>query len=142
MDIEALEKLNELKIKGIITEEEFNASKKKILEASSLEDKTQKINSNFVWGLSFAPFIGLFLEVLVAEATGIAYENLWFITVILNIVLSYSDAKQLKNLGFEGKMLDNAWFVPGYLYERSKLLNENPIYLWIWLGTFGFTVLF
>ena len=37
MDIEKLEKLNELKEKGILTEEEFNIQKKELLYSSSTQ---------------------------------------------------------------------------------------------------------
>lgn len=141
MDTEALEKLNNLKNKGAISEEEFNAAKKEILTSSSMENKSKNINSNYVWALAFAPLIGLFLEGFIAGATGTPFEDLWFITLGLNIFLSYLDARQLKNHRYEGAMLDNAWFIPGYLYERSKLLKEPPIYLWSWLVTFFFVIL-
>lgn len=141
MDTESLEKLNDLKNKGVISEEEFNAAKKEILISSSTENKSKKINPNYVWALAFAPLIGLFLEGFIASATETPFEDLWFITLGLNILLSYLDARQLKNHRYEGAMLDNAWFIPGYLYERSKLLKEPPLCLWIWLGTFFFVIL-
>lgn len=44
MDTEALEKLNNLKNKGAISEEEFNAAKKEILTSSSMENKSKNTN--------------------------------------------------------------------------------------------------
>ena len=48
MDTEALEKLNDLKNKGAISEEEFNTAKKEILTSSSIENKS----SDGSWTLS------------------------------------------------------------------------------------------
>ena len=55
MDTASLEKLNDLKNKGVISEEEFNAAKKEILTSSSIENKSKNINSNYVCLLYTSP---------------------------------------------------------------------------------------
>lgn len=141
MDIEKLEKLNELKEKGIITEEEFIEQKMKVLSHDNIVQSAEKeqsvnslskIDSNYIWALVLAPIIGAFFKGFIAGLTSTYIDNWWFVTVIVNITFSYLDAKELKKCGYEEKFLDNAWFVPMYLYERSKLLKESQMYLIIW----------
>ena len=66
MDIEKLEKLSELKEKGILTEEEFNAQKKELLSSKA----SQETKMSFSWknlGVSFLiTLVVVLVEVLLA----------------------------------------------------------------------------
>lgn len=117
MDIEKLEKINELKEKGIISEEEFNKMKKELMSETQSHNAIEK-NSNqkegINWknvGISFliavATFALGFLIGSILEETGdIADENQWvrfwqifyiFIGVIYTIIASKLETKKYKN---------------------------------------------
>lgn len=179
MNIEKLEKLNELKEKGILTDEEFqtqkaiimsnegekvkissneNGSLKKlehleqlvqqnivtpeeysVCKENILKDLMKKdpksIRSDYVWFLAFAPLYGQIIENFIMNYVN-GGENVFLITIFINILLSILDSKELKKAGYEDKFLDESWLVPAYLYQRAKLLNENPSYLWLWIVCF------
>ena len=90
------------------------------------------VNNTFVWIVAFAPIIGTFLEYLVAGATHSNRNNLWFITLALNIVLTATDDWMLKQAGHDTKKWGWMWWlVPVYLYKRAKaqtsLLRISPL---------------
>lgn len=108
--------------------------------------KGDKVNNTVVWILAFAPLIGSFIEGFIA---GMIYENpyridsaisnaeFWYITVILNITLSILDERKLKSAGQDtSKFKGWVWLVPVYLYQRSKMLNQNIAYFVVWLVCF------
>lgn len=114
--------------------------------------KGEHINNTVVWVLAFAPIIGYFLEYVVA---GVIYEGqfdangepsaneavssgkYWYITLILNIALSYFDARRLKKAGHNiDKFKGWVWLVPVYLYQRAKNLNQNLAYFIVWIVCF------
>ena len=129
---EQLEKLKKLNEKGLLNNEEYLAEKEKILK--QLSENPEKIRTDYVWCLAFAPLIGELLQLIIAETTGSNSEDLFYITIGLNIFLSYLDSKEVHKAGFNGKLLDESWLIPAYLYERARILKQSPIYLWIWIA--------
>jgi hypothetical protein len=107
------------------------------------------VNNTIVWILAFAPLIGLFLEVCVAftvnaDTGEAAMDNnkYWFITLALNIGLSYLDENRLKHAGWDtSKFKGMTWLVPVYLFKRAKALNQNLAYFIVWLACFVFTLM-
>ncbi len=97
------------------------------------------INNSIVWTLAFAPVIGYWLELFVAysfyETEALAEEafvdnELWFITLILNIILSILDERKLGKAGVDtNKFKGLVWIVPVYLYQRARALQHNYAYL-------------
>lgn len=106
----------------------------------------RRVNNTIVWILAFAPLIGLPLESLVAymiDGTGAAgaaaidSDKYWFITVILNIALSYFDEKRLQQAGWDtSRFKGMTWLVPVYLFKRAKALNQSLAYFVVWLVCF------
>lgn len=95
------------------------------------------VNNTFVWIVAFAPIIGTFLEYLVAGATHSNRNNLWFITLALNIVLTATDDWMLKQAGHDTKKWGWMWWlVPVYLYKRAKALNQSLAYFTTWMICF------
>lgn len=129
--IDQLEKLNKLKEKGLLTEEEYSAEKELVLR--HISENPEKIRKDYVWCLAFAPLIGEFLQQMIAEITGTASADLFYVTIVLNIFLSYLDSKEVHKAGFKGKLLDESWIIPAYLYERARILKQSPTYLWVWI---------
>jgi hypothetical protein len=109
------------------------------------------MDNSLVWVLAFAPFLGLILEYFFAglfhgseDAADLAVENgkYWFITIILNIVLSYFDEKRLQKAGHNtAKFKGWVWLVPVYLYQRAQALNQNLAYFIVWIVCFALTIM-
>lgn len=105
-----------------------------------------KVSNTITWVLAFAPLLGFFLKALLIGATGGEEEDfmaalhsgqLWYVTVLLNVGLSFWDFKTLQRAGVDtkayGKMV---WVVPVYLWKRAKSLGHSPAYFWVWLAMF------
>lgn len=117
------------------------------------------VNNKIVWWLAFAPLLGLALQAFLLELTnpspgeGASLEQLiryasntdfdkyWFITIALNLALSYSDEKYLKKAGHDTENLGGAWLVPAYLYKRAEMLNQKNTYFWVWIIAFVLTLM-
>ncbi len=106
-----------------------------------------KVNNTVIWTLAFAPIIGNVLEYMVARivshddqvASFMAQTGkYWFITVALNVGLSYYDAHCLQRAGHDtGTFKGMAWLIPVYLYQRSKALKQNLSYCIVWIICFA-----
>jgi uncharacterized protein (DUF1684 family) len=103
-----------------------------------------KINNGVVWTLAFAPLLGLGLQAALAamfsgdgsDFTDADLGHFWYATVLLNIALSIFDVRQLKKAGIDaGQFNSFAFFVPIYLWMRSKALKQSPAYFWVWIAT-------
>lgn len=111
--------------------------------------KGEHINNTIVWVLAFAPIIGFCLQNVVVGAVNemnadevVSSENYWYITLILNIALSYFDEMRLKKAGHNtDKFKGWVWLVPVYLYQRAKNLNQNLAYFIVWIVCFVLFVL-
>ncbi|MDR2335466.1 MAG: DUF4339 domain-containing protein [Burkholderiaceae bacterium] len=110
------------------------------------------INNTLVWILAFAPLIGYLLEWVVAGAihNGNEYameramgdSKYWFITLGLNIVLSFADEKHLRKAGHNtSKFKGWVWLVPVYLYQRARATKQNLAYFSIWIICFVVTLI-
>lgn len=65
-----------------------------------------------------------------------------FITLALNVGLSYFDEGRLNRAGYDtGKFKAMAWLVPVYLYKRAKALNQSLGYFIVWMACFVLTML-
>ncbi|KZZ29387.1 hypothetical protein A3754_22835 [Alcanivorax sp. HI0083] len=92
--------------------------------------------------------IGLILESIVA---GVAYDGneyrieqalsnaeFWYITLALNIALSFWDEKRLEQSGIDtSKFKGITWLIPVYLYQRAQALKHNLAYFIVWLVCFA-----
>lgn len=114
MDIERLEKLSELKEKGIITEEEFNAQKKELLSSkTSQETKTSFSWKNFAVSFLIALIVVL-VEVLLALGINPDVDSpdftgaLQLLNIALAIVMTII-AVRLKTSSYKRKL--PAWAV-------------------------------
>lgn len=110
-----------------------------------------KINNIIVWILAFAPILG---EILRGIILGIMYGgndfkmmraiaegDLWYITLILNIGLSFLDEKILAKSNINTSVFKNWTFiVPVYLYQRAQYLKHNLAYFIVWLVSFFFSM--
>ena len=104
------------------------------------------VNNTIVWVLAFAPLIGAFLEGAVAAAVNhnnalaeqaIDANKYWYVTVILNVALSYLDENRLRKAGVNtDKFKGMTWLVPVYLFKRAKNLKQNLAYFIVWLICF------
>ncbi|WP_105172353.1 DUF4339 domain-containing protein [Pseudoalteromonas sp. T1lg24] len=106
----------------------------------------EHVNNTVVWILAFAPIIGYFLEWVVAGAINssewkaekaMAEAKYFYITIILNVALSYLDEKRLSQAGHNTeKFKGMTWLVPVYLFQRAKNLNHNMAYFAVWIVSF------
>ena len=100
------------------------------------------VNNTFVWVLAFAPILGTFLEVLIAEmlhgtAAMSRVQEYWYITLLLNILLCVLDERQLKKAGHNTTRFRGwIWLVPVYLFQRTKALHQNKSYFIVWIISF------
>lgn len=110
-----------------------------------------QVNNTLVWVLAFAPIIGYLMEWFVAgalhgseSAAARAMENAsyWYITLALNVLLSFFDEKRLQKAGHNTSRFRGwVWLVPVYLYQRTKNLQQNQAYFIVWLVTFALVLL-
>lgn len=111
----------------------------------------EHVNNTLVWVLAFAPFLGYLLECFIAgmfiSSTNRALDavgdgKFFFVTVALNIALSFYDEKKLKLAGHNtDKFSGMVWLVPVYLFQRAKALNQNMAYFIVWMVTFFMVLL-
>ena len=67
----------------------------------------------------------------------VASGHFIFITLILNIALSFLDEKRLKKAGTDTSTFGGwVWLVPVYLYQRSQALKQNLAYFIVWVVCF------
>ena len=136
MNIEELEKLNELKEKGIITQEEFDKKKEEMLSGGN---KAQKQASNMNWynlGISFLCGLGSF-GIIVAIP---------HILYAMNINVSEGRVGDIKSLIFF--LFGLIMSIMAYKLETKKYKNATPFWatflvigfvgsLVSWLGSFA-----
>ena len=112
----------------------------------------EHINNTLVWVLAFAPVLGYMLEWVIAGAihkgnefaTQNAMEDAkyWFITVGLNIALSFADESRLRKAGYDTRKFKGwVWLVPVYLYQRAKATRQSLAYFCVWIIGFAFTLM-
>lgn len=112
----------------------------------------EHVNNTIVWILAFAPILGLMLEAFIA---GMVYRDnpyqaesaamggqFWYITLILNVALSYWDEKRLSKSGTTTKKFNGlVWLIPVYLYQRAKALKHSLAYFIVWVVCFVLVLL-
>jgi hypothetical protein len=115
----------------------------------------EQVNNTFAWILAFAPLIGSIIQGFIV---GIKYadiieklspmqimsysENYWYVTLLLNIALSFLDERALAKSGHNtAKFKGWVWLVPVYLYQRAKNLKQSNAYFIVWCVCFAFWLL-
>lgn len=105
-------------------------------------------NNTVVWVLAFAPILGTFLEGILAgliyhgnehlAESALEQHKFWFVTLALNIILSYVDEKKLKEGGVKTDKFSGWWVcvVPVYLFQRAQALKHNLAYFIVWIVCF------
>ncbi|WP_176000739.1 DUF4339 domain-containing protein [Burkholderia vietnamiensis] len=127
------------------------------LETSSMPPvlPTMKISNAVVWVLALAPIIGLMLQAMIggalaptddmAELAGqmaVKSGQYWWVTLLLNIGLSWLDERRLKRAGVDTSEFGKLVFVvPVYLWKRAKSLHQSPAYFWTWIVLFVLSLL-
>ena len=114
----------------------------------------KQVNNTWIWVLAFAPLIGYFLEWTIAitlaeilndsssiaqarAQAGMEERSLWFVTLILNLALSFWDERKLKLAGIDtAKFKGWVWLIPVYMYQRAHALKQNLAYFIVWLICF------
>lgn len=108
---------------------------------------SNQINNTVVWLLAFAPLLGMMLEnflanTLLRDKVNIDYDDLWFITVILNLILFFFDINILKKSGYNtSKITWTILLIPVYLYKRSTMLHQSKSYFIAWIISFTLILL-
>lgn len=106
-----------------------------------------KAKNGWAWTLAFAPIIGICLQFFIAgmlttnsNKINRVVGELWFVTLVLNLLACYMDFQALKKSGVKMK----TWYiflVPAYLYKRAKILRHNLAYFFTWIACFIATLL-
>lgn len=109
------------------------------MESSPTTTKGPATPTNkWVWILAFAPLIGLLIESIVAASVEKPIDNFWFITIAINVIISYVDEKKLEQAGVDVSGFGNlAFLVPVYIYLRFRKLKDEPYYFITWIATFA-----
>ena len=72
----------------------------------------------------------------------VSNSKFWYVTLGLNIALSFRDARQLRKAGHDtSKFTGWVWLVPVYLFQRAKAMKHNLAYFIIWIACFCLTLL-
>jgi hypothetical protein len=90
------------------------------------------VGSGLAWLLAFAPLLGLMLEGFLAGAMQTHISNLWWVTVILNVLIAGADEKVLKRAGHDTSKMGSIFLIPVYLYKRSEILKHGKGYFIVW----------
>ena len=94
---------------------------------------TGETDSNtVVWVLAFVPLIGNIIQNIISGMAGVPNGNLWFVTLLINIILSSIDERKLKAAGHNTKLMGSAWLIPVYLFKRAKVLKQSNAYFIVW----------
>lgn len=94
------------------------------------------VNNTLVWWLAFAPLLGLLLAGLLSDMTDKDIEKFWWVTLLLNIVLSVFDEKKLKQAGHDTTRMGSSFIVPVYLFKRARILHQSNSYFIVWVVLF------
>lgn len=115
-------------------------------KASEATQPGAAVDNGVVWVLAFAPLIGYLLEYVVAylvnsnewrAEAAMQGGSYWYITLLLNIGLSFLDEKRLEKAGCDtSKFKGMVWLVPVYLYQRAQALHHNLAYFITWVVCF------
>ena len=102
----------------------------------------EAVDNNFVWVLAFAPLLGTIIEYIVAATIGANASNLWFITIVLNIILCIFDEQKLKKAGHDTSKIQGwvIFLIPVYLFKRATALRQSLAYFYVWLAVFFFVI--
>lgn len=99
------------------------------------------IDNSLVWWLAVAPLAGMFLAGFLSGLTQKDIGNFWWVTLVLNIVLSTLDEKKLQKAGHDTSRMGSAWLVPVYLYKRAEVLKQKNTYFIVWVVLFCLSLL-
>jgi hypothetical protein len=99
------------------------------------------VDNTLVWWLAVAPVAGTLLASFLAGATNKEISSFWWVTLVLNIVLSTLDAKKLQKAGHDTSRMGAAWFIPVYLYKRAEVLKQKNTYFVVWVVLFCLSLL-
>lgn len=110
MDVKKLEKLNELREKGVITQDEFN---EEILFDNNLGNK-QKKQSVFLWLAFFLGFIGIHNFYVGQKRNGI-------IKLLVYLLYSCIDAEKV----WEASLCGITFGLPVYIWIIIEMFNTN-----------------
>ena len=91
--------------------------------------------NTMAWIIACAPLIGAFAGGIVSGLFNYNGGLLVIVTIAINIFLCVKDSKELTKNGIYSSAL-NTWFVPLYLFQRAKLLKEQPGYPILWCVLF------
>lgn len=100
-----------------------------------------KVSSGLAWTLAFAPLLGEFCAGFLAGATRTSIDEYWWVTLVLNVVLSLLDERRLGKAGYQTPGAGAALLVPFYLFKRAQVLQQSQTLLVIWLLLFVLTLL-
>jgi hypothetical protein len=101
----------------------------------------QAVDNTLVWWLAAAPLLGVFLAGFLEGLTKKDISNFWWVTLVLNVVLSTLDEKRLQKAGHDTKRMGSAWLIPVYLYKRAEVLKQKNTYFIVWLVLFVLSLL-
>lgn len=102
---------------------------------------SESIDNRLVWCLAVAPVAGIFVAGFLAGLTDKSISSFWWVTLVLNIVLSTLDEKKLQKAGHDTKRMGAAWLIPVYLYKRAEVLKQKNTYFIVWLVLFALSLL-
>lgn len=102
------------------------------------------VNSGAIWFLAFSPFIAMVVEnYWLAKSYGgeqvLDSTKHWLavgLVILMNSIICAWDAMRLKAAGHSKTGMWAAFFVPAYLFRRSKMLNHNLAYFIVWWCAF------
>lgn len=103
------------------------------------DPKNLPISNTLAWIIAVLPLLGLIIENAVAVATGAALSDVWWITLALNVALSWWDASKITPW-FPSFNSSWGFLIPVYLYKRAKLLQHSLAYFVTWLVCFAILV--
>jgi hypothetical protein len=110
-----------------------------------------KLGKRVLWAIALAPLLGYLIRAFLIGCNAPDYQSdeafnaymrymmangdFWYVTLILNLALTYFDFRKLQHEGVDVSAFGRASFVvPVYLYRRAKLLGHPQVAMWTWIG--------
>lgn len=91
------------------------------------------VSDGIAWVVAFVPLVGL-PALRAVQLNGVWP---WIVLPILNSILCYVDEQNIKRAGHDTSVLGIWWlfFIPVYLWKRSRLLKQSEAYFWVCIGS-------
>jgi len=98
----------------------------------------RQIDNSVFWTMAFLPLIGVAVELALSGPLSMKVSDLWWVTVVLNVIFIAVDIDKVKNAGFktEGLAVAAIFLFPVYMFMRGERTKSGPAAGIVWIVIF------